>query len=88
MRLTVILLFALVVLVSGKNMTGNINVTQFTSLIEAAENKSTNVSVVAKYIGDLLDIDKGVTWNVIIRQRGVIDSSFALYSLQDHYLNW
>ena len=87
MRLTVILLFALVVLVSGKNMTGNINVTQFTSLIEAAENKSTNVSVVAKYIGDLLDIDKGVTWNVIIRQRGVIDSSFALYSLQDHYLN-
>jgi len=69
-------------------MTGNINVTQFTSLIEAAENKSTNVSVVAKYIGDLLDIDKGVTWNVIIRQRGVIDSSFALYSLQDHYLNW
>jgi len=88
MRLTVILLFALVVLVSGKNMTGNINVTQFTSLIEAAENKSTNVSVVAKYIGDVLDIDKGVTWNVIIRQRGVIDSSFALYSLQDHYLNW
>ena len=85
---SILTLLVLVGLASCTNFTGNISVTQFSNIISAAELKSDNISVVAKFIGDLLDKDQGSTWNVVIRQYPVSDSSFWSLSYLNHYLNW